>query len=103
MLLADIGAGFVLTGVGWLSSGNDPLQRGGLGIGPWLSLRLFYWPVYQFYDQFGIAITAVCATSMIARQPRDPEPDARDWAGRLFASLAVALAIAESLLRAMGR
>ncbi len=59
--------------------------------------------IYQFFGGFGWAIAAVCATAMLARIPRDPEPDAREWAGRLFASLAIALDIAEPLLRAAGR
>jgi hypothetical protein len=59
--------------------------------------------VHHFFGGFAWAIAAVCTTAMLARAPRDPEPDAREWAGRLFASLVVALNIAESLLRAVGR
>ncbi|HEY2159318.1 MAG TPA: hypothetical protein VGH33_27070 [Isosphaeraceae bacterium] len=70
-----------------------------IGAGP-LLLRI---AIHQFFGGFAWAIAAVCATAMIARTPRDPEPDAREWAGRLFASLAVALNIAEPLLRAAGQ
>jgi hypothetical protein len=59
--------------------------------------------IHEFFGGFAWAIAAVCTTAMIARSPRDPEPDAREWAGRVFASLAVALNIAEPLLRATGR
>jgi hypothetical protein len=61
------------------------------------------WAIHQFYASFGWSIAAVCATAMLAGAPRDPEPDAREWAGRLFASLAVAVNIAESLLRLSSR
>ncbi len=59
--------------------------------------------IYQFFGGFAWTIAALCATAMLAGSPRDPEPDAREWAGRLFASLAVALNIAEPLLRAAGQ
>ncbi len=59
--------------------------------------------IYQFFGGVGWAIAAVCATAMLAGSPCDPEPDAREWAGRLFASLIVALNIAEVLLRAAGQ
>jgi hypothetical protein len=58
--------------------------------------------IYQFFSGFAWAIAAVCTTAMLAGSPRDPEPDTREWAGRLFASLAIALNIAEPLLRAAG-
>jgi hypothetical protein len=48
-------------------------------------------------------LTAVCATAMFAGSPRDPEPDAREWLGRVFASVCVATLIAMRTLQAMGR
>lgn len=66
--------------------------------------HVFEWlVVHPFFGGSAWAIAAVCATSMLAGSPRDPKPDAREWAGRVFASLAVALNIAEPLMRAAGR
>lgn len=59
--------------------------------------------IYQFFGDFPWAIAAVCATALIVGGPRDPEPDAREWAGRLFASLIVALNLAYILLSYAGR
>ena len=104
MLLVCAAAEGLSLGAEWLSRMARPRRPPGSGVAAsWIATRLLHWPMYRFFDQFGLAIAAVCATSMTARQPRDPEPDARDWAGRLFASLAVALTIAEILLKTVGR
>ncbi len=60
------------------------------------------WAVHQFFSGFAWAIAAVCTTAMLVGVPRDPDPDAREWAGRFFASLSVALDVAERLLRVTG-
>lgn len=102
-LLVNVAADGFSFGVEWLSwkagAHRPPVSMAPSAMG----IRFFHWPMYHFFDQFGLAIAAVCTTAMITRQPHDPAPDARDWAGRLFASLAVALTIAVSLLHAMGR
>jgi hypothetical protein len=59
--------------------------------------------IHHFFGSIGWSFAALCATAMVARTPRDDEPDAREWAGRLFASLVVAVNIAEPLLRAAGQ
>jgi len=57
----------------------------------------------QMLTEFVWALTAVCLTAAFARAPRDPSPDAREWAGRIYASLVIALEIALRALQAMGR
>jgi hypothetical protein len=47
-------------------------------------------------------LTALCATAMFAGSPRDPEPDAREWLGRVFASVCIATMIALRTLQAIG-
>ncbi len=87
---------------GWRSI--DSSARTGCPRSAWRSRAYFERiAIHQFFGAFAWTIAAVCTTAMLARSPRDPEPDAREWAGRLFASVAVALNIAEPLLRAAGR
>jgi hypothetical protein len=68
-----------------------------------LALNVLVWgAIGQFFGGFAWAIAGFCTTAMIVGSLRDPDPDAREWAGRLFASLAVAVDIAEVLLRSAG-
>lgn len=59
--------------------------------------------MFLFDGGFAWAIAAVCVTAMFTGVLRDPEADAREWAGRLFASLVVALHLAVLMLRSTGR
>lgn len=43
-------------------------------------------------------LAGVVVTAMLARSPRDPEPDTREWLGRLFAGLVVTLKFAWSAI-----
>ena len=72
---------------------------------PWFEAigTALHWAEVMMTSHLPLPLAAVCGTATISRVIRDPEPDPREYLGRLFASAIVAAGIGWRVLMQMGR
>jgi hypothetical protein len=50
---------------------------------PWI----YFYGIQPAWSYLGLALVSVWIATRMARLPRDPKPDAREWAGRVYGGL----------------